>query len=219
VGFSNLIEASKNNKVEHFIYASSSSVYGNSTSSPFREDQNTDLPISLYAATKKSNELIAQVYNNLFNLKTTGLRFFTVYGPWGRPDMAPFLFIKSILVGNPINVFNEGNLKRDFTFIDDIVFGIIKVIDSTNNVMYDTSSRIYNIGNGSPINLKDFISILENEVGIRAKINYLPMQPGDVFETYADTTSISKDLGYFSSIGIDEGIRRFVKWYRTFYNI
>lgn len=218
VGFSNLIETSKNNNIEHFIYASSSSVYGNSLVAPFKENFNTDNPISLYAATKKSNELIAQVYNHLYKLKTTGLRFFTVYGPWGRPDMAPFLFIKSILDGNPIDVFNDGNLKRDFTYIDDIITGIKLVIDSSNSNNNLNNSKIYNLGNGAPINLMDFISILEKEVGIKAKINYLPMQPGDVYETFADTSLISNEVGYKSSIAIEEGIKRFVTWYKYFYN-
>jgi UDP-glucuronate 4-epimerase len=217
VGFSNLIEASKINNIEHFIFASSSSVYGNSLVAPFKEDFNTDMPISIYAATKKSNELIAQVYNHLFNLKTTGLRFFTVYGPWGRPDMAPFLFIKSILEGESINVFNNGNLKRDFTYIDDIVSGILNVINSPRKDS-DNSARIYNIGNGAPVNLMDFISVLEKEVGRKAMINYLPMQPGDVFETFADTTLISKEIGYQSQITIENGINQFVKWYKAFYN-
>ena len=217
VGFSNLIEASKINKIEHFIFASSSSVYGNSLVAPFKEDFNTDMPISIYAATKKSNELIAQVYNHLFNLKTTGLRFFTVYGPWGRPDMAPFLFIKSILEGESINVFNNGNLKRDFTYIDDIVSGILNVINSPGKDS-DRSARIYNLGNGAPVNLMDFISVLEKEVGRKAMINYLPMQPGDVFETFADTTLISKEIGYQSQITIENGINQFVQWYKAFYN-
>jgi len=217
VGFSNLIEASKINNIEHFIFASSSSVYGNSLVAPFKEDFNTDMPISIYASTKKSNELIAQVYNHLFNLKTTGLRFFTVYGPWGRPDMAPFLFIKSILEGESINVFNNGNLKRDFTYIDDIVSGILNVINSPRKDS-DNSARIYNIGNGAPVNLMDFISVLEKEVGRKAMINYLPMQPGDVFETFADTTLISKEIGYQSQITIENGINQFVKWYKAFYN-
>lgn len=217
VGFSNLIEASKINNIEHFIFASSSSVYGNSLVAPFKEDFNTDMPISIYAATKKSNELIAQVYNHLFNLKTTGLRFFTVYGPWGRPDMAPFLFIKSILEGESINVFNNGNLKRDFTYIDDIVSGILNVINSPGKDS-DKSARIYNLGNGAPVNLMDFISVLEKEVGRKAMINYLPMQPGDVFETFADTTLISKEIGYQSQITIENGINQFVQWYKAFYN-
>lgn len=217
VGFSNLIEASKINNIEHFIFASSSSVYGNSLVAPFKEYFITDMPISIYAATKKSNELIAQVYNHLFNLKTTGLRFFTVYGPWGRPDMAPFLFIKSILEGESINVFNNGNLKRDFTYIDDIVSGILNVINSTRKDS-DKTARIYNLGNGAPVNLMDFISVLEKEVGRKAMINYLPMQPGDVFETFADTTLISKEIGYQSQITIENGINQFVKWYKAFYN-
>jgi UDP-glucuronate 4-epimerase len=217
VGFSNLIEASKINNIEHFIFASSSSVYGNSLIAPFKEDFNTDTPISIYAATKKSNELIAQVYNHLFNLKTTGLRFFTVYGPWGRPDMAPFLFIKSILEGDFINVFNNGNLKRDFTYIDDIVSGIINVINSTKKEI-NKSAKIYNLGNGAPVNLMDFISVLEKEVGRKAMIKYLPMQPGDVYETFADTTLISKEIGYQSQITIENGINQFVQWYKSFYN-
>lgn len=214
VGFSNLIEISNKYKVRHFIFASSSSVYGNSAMAPFNESDNTDNPVSLYAATKKSNEIIANAYHNLFGLNITGLRFFTVYGPWGRPDMAPMLFLKSLLSNEPINIFNDGKLRRDFTYIDDIVNGINKVISSNK----DTGFRLYNIGNSSPVDLLYFISLFEKETGLKFKTKYLPMQSGDVFETFADITKISNDFGYKPNTSIENGVSLFIQWYLDYYN-
>lgn len=226
IGFSNLMEVSKDSNIEHFIYASSSSVYGINSTAPFHEEQRTDSPVSLYAATKKSNELIAHVYSHLYKIKTTGLRFFTVYGPWGRPDMAPFLFANAILNKKPINVFNNGKLKRDFTYIDDIIDGVIKVIQSTDEKkkMYasDTNANaslynIYNIGNSSPVKLMDFISLIEKELGEKADLNLLSMQPGDVYETYADTSALTRDMGYIGKVSIEEGVKKFIAWFLEYY--
>lgn len=214
VGFTNLIEISNKYKIQHFIFASSSSVYGNSRKAPFNECDNTDSPVSLYAATKKSNEIIAKAYYNLYGLNITGLRFFTVYGPWGRPDMAPMLFLKSLLSNEPINVFNEGKLRRDFTYIDDIVSGINKVLFSNIKPGF----RLYNIGNNSPTDLLYFISLFEKETGLKFKTNYLPMQTGDVYETFADITKISNDLGYKPKISIEHGVSMFIQWYLDYYN-
>lgn len=213
-GFINLLECSRHNKIAHFVYASSSSVYGANSKVPFSELDKVDSPISLYAATKKSNELMANVYNELYGINTVGLRFFTVYGPWGRPDMAPMLFAKSILNGEPINIFNNGNLSRDFTFIDDIIEGVVRVIYS-----FDSSSKqlpkaeVYNIGCGSPTQLMDFITIVEQSLGKEAKKIMLPMQPGDVYTTYADTAKLERDFGYKPKISINDGICEFVSWY------
>jgi UDP-glucuronate 4-epimerase len=215
LGFSNLIELSKKYSVKHFIFASSSSVYGNSSTAPFKENDNTDNPVSLYAATKKSNEIIATAYHNLFGMNITGLRFFTVYGPWGRPDMAPMLFLKSLFSNEPINVFNKGKLKRDFTYIDDIVDGIKKILFSDLNPDF----RIYNIGNNSPTELLHFISLLEKETNKKFKTNYLPMQSGDVFETYADISNLSNDFGYKPTTNIETGVSKFINWYSEYYNI
>jgi len=208
-GFINLLDAAKNNKVEHFVYASSSSVYGNRDDIPFKETDRVDNPISLYAASKKANELIAHTYSHLYGLKTTGLRFFTVYGPWGRPDMAPFIFTKNIIQKNPINVFNNGNMERDFTYVEDIINGIMLIINGHNKYSY----KIYNIGNSSPVKLNDFIKTIEEAIGTKVKIHYRPMRVGDVIKTYADTSSLTNDYSYKPATSMEEGIRKFVDWY------
>jgi len=231
VGFLNILEACRHNNIKHLVYASSSSVYGMNGSMPFSIHDNVDHPISLYAASKKSNELMAHTYSHLYDLPTTGLRFFTVYGPWGRPDMACFLFTKAITEGKPISVFNNGEMKRDFTYIDDIVNGIINVVDNPAkpNHSWDsadpdpgTSSapyRIYNIGNNSPVSLKDFISTLEKEIGMKAIKEYLPLQPGDVVATYADIEDLKNDFGYKPTTNISSGLKKFVRWYKEFYKV
>lgn len=228
-GFVNILEGCRHNKVEHLVYASSSSVYGANTDMPFSVHHNVDHPLSLYAASKKANELMAHTYSHLYNMPTTGLRFFTVYGPWGRPDMALFLFTKNILAGKPIDVFNHGNHERDFTYIDDIVEGVIRTLDkvATPNSQWSsdtpdsaTSSapyRLYNIGSNSPTKLMRYIEILENCLGKKANINYLPLQPGDVPATYADVQDLINDVGYKPDTPIETGIENFVKWYRDFY--
>ncbi len=209
-GFVNIIDACRHHDVKHFVYASSSSVYGDRKDVPFRETDNVDNPISLYAASKKANELMAHSYSHLFNLKTTGLRFFTVYGPWGRPDMAPYIFVKNILEGNQITVFNKGNLERDFTYVLDIVDGIYRVINGNgNNNIYE----VYNIGNSNPVNLNDFIQTIEEAVGKKAIIKYLPLREGDVKRTYSDVTKLHNDFGYEPKVNIKEGIEKFVQWY------
>lgn len=230
VGFMNILEACRHNDVKNLSYASSSSVYGLNKSQPFRTSDHTDHPVSLYAATKKSNEMMAHTYSHLYNISTTGLRFFTVYGPWGRPDMAPMLFADAILNDRAIKVFNHGNMSRDFTYIDDIVDGIIKVIDNPSRTKNDFDAqkpnpsistapyKIYNIGNNSPIQLLDFIETLENSIGIEAKKNFLPMQDGDVVSTYADTNDLIKDFDYKPDTKLADGIDEFVKWYREFYS-
>lgn len=215
VGFWNMIDISRKNNVNHFIYASSSSIYGDSKDIPYNVHQKTDSPLSLYAATKKSNELIAHSYSKIYGLKTTGLRFFTVYGPWGRPDMAYFSFTKHILEGRKINVFNNGNLKRDFTYIDDIVDGVLKVLNRENKNL----NEVYNLGNNKPIALLDFIQTLEKTLNLKAKINYLPHQKGDVYETYADIDSMIQEFNYNPKTEIQEGLRSFVKWYKNYYQI
>ncbi len=229
-GFFNIIEACRHYPVKNLVYASSSSVYGLNEQMPFSEKDNVSHPISLYAASKKSNELMAHTYSHLFNIPTTGLRFFTVYGPWGRPDMALFLFTRSILEGKPIQVFNQGNMQRDFTYIDDIVQGVIKVIDSPakknehwNGNEADPSSssapyRVYNIGNSKPVKLLDFISALEDALGMEAVKDYQPLQMGDVLSTWADTTQLSQDLDYKPTTSVNDGVKLFVEWYKTFYN-
>jgi UDP-glucuronate 4-epimerase len=227
VGFLNILECCRKYHVKHLIYASSSSVYGLNTKQPFSENDAVDHPASLYAATKKSNELMAHTYSHLFGLPTTGLRFFTVYGPWGRPDMAIFKFTKSILEGKPIDVYNNGKMKRDFTYIDDIVNGIIKIIDhrptinSTDNFSNPATSqapfRIYNIGNNKPIELLELISILESVIGRKAELNMSPMQAGDVTETYADISRLNNEIGFTPITNIETGIRKFVEWYKTYY--
>jgi len=229
-GFINILEGCRHNNVKHLVYASSSSVYGANETLPFSVHDNVDHPISLYAATKKSNELMAHTYSYLYDLPTSGLRFFTVYGPWGRPDMALFMFTKSILEGKPINVFNFGDMSRDFTFIDDIVSGIIKVADKipTKNEDWsglnpDPSSskapwKIYNIGNSSPVQLMDFIKAIEKATQKEAILNKMPMQPGDVPSTFADVKSLEEDVGYKSKTKVNEGIKIFVDWYRDYYS-
>lgn len=219
VGFINLLECARYNPVKHFVYASSSSVYGGNMKVPFSEEDNVDNPVSLYAATKKTNELMAHVYSKLYGIPTTGLRFFTVYGPWGRPDMAPMLFAKAILAGEPIQVFNNGNLSRDFTYIGDIIGGVVKVIDKVPalNEKKKVVAEIYNIGCGHPIQLMNFIRILEKELGREALKVMLPMQKGDVYITYADTKKLNNLLGYSVNETLESGITKFIKWYKRFY--
>ncbi len=215
VGFMNILECCRNNDVKALSYASSSSVYGLNKEQPFSTEHNVDHPISIYAATKKSNELMAHTYSHLFNLPTTGLRFFTVYGPWGRPDMAPFLFTKAIMNDKPINVFNNGKMERDFTYIDDITEGVLRVIDNPQSTQ--TPYKIYNIGNNAPVKLMDFIETLEEKIGKTAEKNMMEMQPGDVYSTYADTSELIKDLGYKPKTPLKEGISEFIDWYKKFY--
>ena len=231
VGFMNILEGCRQNRVQHLVYASSSSVYGANTKMPFSVHDNVDHPVSLYAASKKANELMAHTYSHLYQLPTTGLRFFTVYGPWGRPDMALFLFTKAILSGQPIEVFNEGKMRRDFTYIDDIVEGVIRVTDTiaqpnsawsgmkpdpgTSQAPY----RLYNIGNNQPVELLDFIAALENSLGKKADKRLLPLQPGDVPETYADVDDLMRDVGFRPATPIGVGIARFVEWYRSYYKV
>jgi len=229
VGFVNILEACRHNKVKHLIYASSSSVYGSNTHIPFSVHDNIDHPISLYAATKKSNELMAHVYSHLFGIPTTGLRFFTVYGPWGRPDMALFLFTRSILEGKPIKVFNHGNMMRDFTYVDDIIEGIVRLIpkppkpnpewDSENPDPGTSSApyKVYNIGNNSPVQLSRFIEAIEEKLGKKAIKKYLPMQPGDVPATYADVDDLMRDVGFKPATSVEDGIGRFVDWFKDYY--
>ena len=231
VGFGNILEGCRYNKVEHLVYASSSSVYGANTKMPFSVHQNVDHPMSIYAATKKSNELMAHTYSHLYNLPTTGLRFFTVYGPWGRPDMALFQFTKAILSGEPIKVFNYGKHRRDFTYIDDIVEGVIRGLDrpayqnpdwDSNNPDPATSKapwRIYNIGNNKPIELMDYINALENAFGKKGKMDLLPIQPGDVPDTYADVNDLVEQLDYKPDTNLESGIARFTTWYRKYYGV
>lgn len=225
-GHLNILEGCRNNGVEHLVYASSSSVYGTSNSTPYKTSSAVDHPISLYAATKRTNELMAHTYSHLFNIPVTGLRFFTVYGPWGRPDMAPFKFTKSIIEGKEIEVYNNGNLSRDFTYIDDIVESIVRiqnvvpVKDQFDMSRPDESSapfKIYNIGNGAPVSLARFIEAIESATGIKAIKKFLPMQAGDVFTTHADTSELFKAIDYQPVISIEEGISRFVSWYSEYY--
>lgn len=231
VGFTNILEGCRHHKVEHLVYASSSSVYGANESMPFSVHDNVDHPVSLYAASKKANELMAHTYSHLFGLPTTGLRFFTVYGPWGRPDMALFMFTKNIIEGKPIDVFNYGKHQRDFTYIDDIVEGVIRTLDhvaepnpewSGANPDSATSKapyRIYNIGSNNPCELLRYIEIIEECVGKKAEKNLLPLQPGDVVATYADVDALIKDVDYKPSTPIEEGVAKFVDWYRDFYKV
>ncbi len=230
-GFVNVLEGCRHNGVEHLIFASSSSVYGANTSVPFAESHNVDHPISLYAATKKSNELMAHTYAHLYRLPVTGLRFFTVYGPWGRPDMAVYGFTDKILRGEAIDVYNNGDMMRDFTYIDDIVESMVRLVDhrpvpdpSWSGASPDPSSsnapyRIYNIGNNAPEKLMDMISYIEDALGVSAQKNFLPMQPGDVYATYADTTSLEAAVGFKPSTSLKDGIARFVAWYRDYHRI
>ena len=220
VGFINILECCRHNDIKHLLYASSSSVYGENEKTPFSVLDNVDQPISLYAATKKSNELMAYTYSHLFNIPTTGLRFFTVYGPWGRPDMALFLFTKAIDNGESIKVFNEGNMSRDFTYIDDIINGILIVLNNSPKFQVNDSQapyRLSNIGNGNPESLMDFVEAIENSLGKKAKKELLPMQPGDVPRTWSDVSDLEK-MGYKSSIKINEGIPKFIEWYKSYYN-
>ncbi|HAA11889.1 MAG TPA: capsular biosynthesis protein CpsI [Cytophagales bacterium] len=229
VGFLNILECCRHHGVEHLIYASSSSVYGANTGMPFSVHQNIDHPLSLYAATKKSNELMAHTYSNLYGLRTTGLRFFTVYGPWGRPDMALFLFTKAILEGKPINVFNHGKMRRDFTFVGDIVEGIVRLTQhwpqpnpdwSGDNPDPGTSFvpyKIYNIGNHSPVDLSYFIEVIEDKLGKKAEKNYMPLQDGDVTATYANVDDLMRDVGFKPATPIEEGVSKFIDWYKEYY--
>ncbi len=230
-GFLNILEGCRHSKIEHLVYASTSSVYGGNTHMPFSIHDNADHPMSLYAASKKANELMAHCYAHLYRLPCTGLRFFTVYGPWGRPDMALFIFTKAILEGKPIEVFNNGKMKRDFTYVDDIVEGVIRTLDhpATANPSWagdkpdpGTSSapaRVYNIGNHKPVELLHFIEVLEKAIGKKAEKRLMPLQPGDVPATYADIEDLTQNVGFKPATTIEEGIPRFVKWYREFYGV
>jgi UDP-glucuronate 4-epimerase len=231
IGHLNILEGCRNTKVKHLVYASSSSVYGLNNKVPFATTDTVDHPISLYAATKKSNELMAHSYSHLYDMPTTGLRFFTVYGPWGRPDMAPYIFTKKILAGETIDINNNGDMWRDFTYIDDIVEGVIRIADviptrddswkveegspATSSAPYS----VYNIGHGSPINLMKFIEAIEKELGIEAKKNFRGMQAGDVYQTYADTQDLFKATGYTPQVGVEEGVAKLVSWYKKFYKV
>ncbi|MFT6987713.1 MAG: UDP-glucuronate 4-epimerase [Psychromonas sp.] len=230
VGHLNILEGCRHNKVKHLVYASSSSVYGLNNKMPFSTDDSVDHPISLYAATKKSNELMAHTYSHLYNIPTTGLRFFTVYGPWGRPDMALFKFTKKIIAGDEIDIYNQGDLSRDFTYIDDIVEGIMRVqaeipvrqdnwrVESGTPADSSAPYRIFNIGNGSPVKLMDFVTSLETALGMEAKKNFMPMQAGDVHATWADTQRLFAMTDYTPKTTVDQGVKAFVDWYREFYN-
>ena len=218
VGFNNILEACRSYTVEHLVYASSSSVYGLNKEQPFSVHHKADEPISLYASTKKSNELMAHTYSHLFQIPTTGLRFFTVYGPWGRPDMAPMLFAKSIMNGDPIKIFNNGEMQRDFTYVSDIVDGVCQVMKKApqsgdTGVPY----KLYNIGNSNPVQLMEFIDILGKELGVEVEKEFLPLQEGDVVSTYADTSVLQREVGYKPTVSINEGVKQFVSWYKTFY--
>ena len=215
IGFSNILEACRKTNMNELIFASSSSVYGNSDRVPFHENDRVDNPVSLYAATKKSNELIAYTYSHLYGIATTGLRFFTVYGPWGRPDMAPFLFTKAIMEGKPIKVFNEGNLSRDFTYIDDIVAGINAVV---NKRPAKGAHQIFNIGNSKPEKLMEFIGYIEQYTGKTANKEMYPMQPGDVYQTYADTSALQEYCGYIPRTTLKDGLKKFIDWYKEYYH-
>lgn len=213
VGFANLLECCRHHHVRHFVYASSSSVYGGNTKTPFSEEDPVDAPVSLYAATKKADELMATAYSKLYDMACTGLRFFTVYGPWGRPDMAPMLFADAILNGKEIKVFNLGDLYRDFTYVDDVVEGVCRVMQTLPEPQEDgRRHKVYNIGCSHPVKLMDFIDVMERAFGREAKKVFLPMQPGDVYQTYADTSALERDFGYKPRIGVEEGIRRFAEW-------
>ncbi|MBQ3499452.1 MAG: NAD-dependent epimerase [Clostridia bacterium] len=217
VGFFNILEACRANPVEHLVYASSSSVYGNSDKVPFSVDDRVDNPISLYAATKKTNELMAYTYSHLFGIPCTGLRFFTVYGPYGRPDMAAFSFTRKILAGEPITLFNYGELERDFTYIDDIIEGVMRIIPSPPEKQNDARVKVYNIGNNNPVPLKEFVAAIEEAIGMKAKIEYLPMQAGDVYRTYADISALQNDFGFTPKTDIRTGMKKFAEWYKEYY--
>jgi UDP-glucuronate 4-epimerase len=227
-GFMNILEGCRHNDVEHLVYASTSSVYGANTKMPFSEHEPADHPLAIYGATKRANELMAHTYSHLFRLPTTGLRFFTVYGPWGRPDMALFLFTRAILDGTPIDVFNNGHHKRDFTYVDDIVQGVVHALDHVAEPNHDWDSsqpdpatsnapwRLYNIGNNQPVDLMRYIEVLEDCLGKKADKNFLPLQPGDVPDTYADATELVQNVGYRPVTPVEEGVKRFVEWYREY---
>lgn len=231
VGHLNILEGCRHSKVKHLVYASSSSVYGLNQKTPFETSDTVDHPVSLYAATKKSNELMAHSYSHLYDLPTTGLRFFTVYGPWGRPDMAPFIFTKKILEGDTIDINNNGDMWRDFTYIDDIVEGIVRIsevipqrndnwtVESGTPASSSAPYSVYNIGHGSPVNLMDFITEIESALGIEAKKNFREMQPGDVYKTYADTSDLFEATGYKPQVGLKQGVQALVDWYREFYKV
>jgi len=231
VGFTHILEGCRHNKVKHLVYASSSSVYGSNTSMPFSIHDNVDHPLSLYAASKKANELMAHTYSNLYNLPTTGLRFFTVYGPWGRPDMALFKFTKAIISGERIQIFNYGKHRRDFTYIDDIVDGVIRVLDksATSNENWEGKSpdpgtskapwRIYNIGNNSPVDLLDYVSAIEEALNLNSKKELLPLQPGDVPDTYANVDDLVKEFNYKPEMPMKKGVTNFVSWYKDYYKL
>ena len=231
VGFINILEACRQGKVEHLVYASSSSVYGANRKLPFSVQDPVDHPVSLYAATKKANELMAHTYSHLYGLPTTGLRFFTVYGPWGRPDMALFLFTRKILAGEPIDVFNHGHHTRDFTYVEDIVEGVVRTLDRVpepdpaydplqpNSATSSAPYRVYNIGNSHPVQLSHYIEVLEDCLGRKAEKNLLPLQPGDVPDTSAEVTELMNDTGYRPDTPVEEGVKRFVEWYRGYYGV
>jgi len=231
VGFMNILEGCRHNDVQHLVYASSSSVYGSNTKMPFSVHDNVDHPVSIYAATKKANELMAHTYSHLYRLPTTGLRFFTVYGPWGRPDMALFTFTRKMLAGEAIDVFNYGKHRRDFTYIDDIVEGVIRVLDRVPEPSPDWSGdnpdsasstapyALYNIGNNQPVELMRYIEVLEDCLGMKAEKNLLPLQPGDVPDTYADVQELVRDVGYKPDMSVEQGVANFVTWYRDFYRV
>jgi UDP-glucuronate 4-epimerase len=231
VGFTNILEGCRHHKVKHLVYASSSSVYGANESVPFSVHDNVDHPISLYAASKKANELMAHSYSHLYGLPTTGLRFFTVYGPWGRPDMAYFKFARAILDGKPIDVYNHGEMRRDFTYIDDVVEGVLRVLDHIaegnpewNGQSPDPSTskapwQLYNIGNSSSVKLMDFIAAIENALGMKAEMNFLPMQPGDVPATFADVSSLMNDVEFRPDTSVEAGVKKFADWYREYYQV
>ncbi len=231
VGFMNMLEACRHRGVEHLVYASSSSVYGGNRKLPFAVEDSVDHPLSLYAASKKANELMAHTYSHLYRLPTTGLRFFTVYGPWGRPDMALFQFTRKILAGEPIDLFNNGQHTRDFTYIDDIVEGVIRTLDHVpgpdplydamqpNPATSDAPYRVYNIGNNAPVQLLEYIEVLERTLGRKAERRLLPLQPGDVPDTFADVSALQRDVGYAPSTPVETGIARFVAWYRDYYGV
>lgn len=231
VGFINILECCRHYHIEHLVYASSSSVYGANEKMPFSVTDSVDHPVSLYAATKKANELMAHTYSHLYNIPTTGLRFFTVYGPWGRPDMSPFLFTRKILSGEVIDVFNYGKHRRDFTYIDDIVDGVVRCLDTvaTSNSEWDGQNpdaasskapwRVYNIGNNEPVELLYYVKVIEQLTGRSASLNLLPMQPGDVVDTYADIDALTQAVGYKPLTSIEKGMKAFVDWYRDYYNV
>jgi UDP-glucuronate 4-epimerase len=231
MGYFNILEACSHHEVEHFVYASSSSVYGMNEKMPFSTHDRVDHPVSVYGATKRTNELMAHAYSHLYGLPTTGLRFFTVYGPWGRPDMALFLFTKAILEGEPIEVYNNGNMKRDFTYVDDIISGVLSLLESppqavehwngqvTNPSSSKAPFRLYNIGNNNPVNLMDFIGEIEKKMGKKAEINFMPMQAGDVVASHADIEGLVNDFDYRPKIDVEKGVAEFIDWYRSYYEV